>query len=520
MLFGHCLVAQNSTPYSIQPAEVLIGVRQSQEFQLLDTNGQAIHVSDWALSDPSLAEIKSENGRVKVSTKGIGHVFLTAGVAKAELDIRDSTPEMQLSEPRWILHPTDGQFTRVLWSWNKVVGFAEDHEGSVDLHFPAFFYEDRGTESSHVRAIRDDGVEAWRWPHDATGGQPRLICGDTYGGVLLSVGDPQSPMLINLDAKARERWRVSAPGFHGAMAYNTSGGMFIMEDDPDRTSVRLVGLDSKTGQQTMSYELPRSRETIRNLVLSGGKFKCSPNKETIKALPIFHTILIVDPNSRLNLMYSEASIVVDGGKCQPGADVDLRNVHVTAVQRLVAADVNPEGSVTTQTIEENRADGPAASSPIVSTLPTGDLIVGDGDTGEGNFVAVRRTTSFWGSKAPARSEGFEYRISSTRQVLYRMPVIGPTEAAHVITLLGSNRIGFTSRGKFVIAFDQDTGREKWRWQANSGLVVLHGALVGGMVLVRDGQEYYALKEGKVQEKYDDDFMLFRMRLRNADDDAE
>lgn len=518
LLFGVSSFAQpRSAVPSIQPAEVLIGIGQSQVFQLLDNDGQEIP-GDWAISDPSLAEINLQNGRVKVTTKAVGHAFLTAGGSQAELDIRESTVSMPLTEPRWILHATDGQFTRVVWSWKLTVGSASDVDGTVDLHFPAFFYEDRGARSSHIRAIREDGLEAWRWPRLPSAGEPRLVCGDTYGGVLFSVGNPESRVLINLDSKGRERWRASAPGFRGAMTYNVSGGFFFMLDDPGTNSVRLVGLDSHTGKQTLSYEISPSRETTRNLALRDGQLICASGKETINPLPIFHSGLMTGPEGRSYLMYSERSIVADGGACKDGAVIDLRNVHIVAVQRLVAADIHTDGQVTTQAIEENRTEGSAATKPLIAVFPTGDLIVGDGDTGTGNFVAVRRVTSYWGSKNPSRVEGMEYRVSSDREVLYRMPVVGPADDKHTITLLGEDRIGFTSRGKFLVAFNQDTGQEKWRWQAKSGFVVLHAALKDSKVLVRDGQRYYVLKNGKVQDEYDEDFMLFRMRIRNADDE--
>lgn len=519
VLFAICSSAQRpSVPSYVQPAEVLMAVGQSQAFQLLDDNGQEIPSSDWAVSDTEKAELEVQNGGARLTAKAAGQVMVTAGTSQALIEIREEGVSIGLTEPRWVLHPVDGQFSRVLWAWGTWAGAAEDTDGEVDLHFPAYYYEDQGAAASHIRAIRKDGLLAWQWPSKPSTEKPRMVCGDTFGGVLLTIGDSQSRVLVNLDARGKERWRVAAPGLGRALAYNVSGMLYFVQDDVKRASARIIGLDAHGGQQVLSYELPVSRETLRNITVRDGAPTCTPGSESVKPLPIFHTLLMTGPNENTYLMYSENSFLADAGHCVPGTPVDLHSVRVVSVQRLVAADVHPDGTVTSQTVEENRATGPAATTSIIAALPTGDIIPGDGDTGEGNFVAVRRITSHWGGHAPVKVEGFEYRISANREVLYRSQVPAADNGVRSITLLGEERIGFTSRGNTVIAFDQDTGKERWRWEGKSSYVVPQAALKGGAVLVRDGEHYIIVRNGKPESEREEPFMLFVMKLRYSDDE--
>ena len=217
-------------------------------------------------------------------------------------------------------------------------------------------------------------------------------------------------------------------------------------------------------------------------------------------------------------MYSEAWAVADAGQCRPKAALDLKSVRIESTQRLVAVDIHPDGTITTQNVEQNSAAGPATTASLVATMPTGDIIPGDGDTGQGNFLAVRRVTSNWGDKIPAQVDELEYRISADREVLYRFQVPLDPDGAHSVTLLGEDRIGFTSRGKTVIAFDQDTGQEKWRWEGKNPWVVPDAALKGGEVLDRVGEHYVIVKNGKQEDQRDEGFMLFVMKFRCPDED--
>jgi outer membrane protein assembly factor BamB len=98
-----------------------------------------------------------------------------------------------------------------------------------------------------------------------------------------------------------------------------------------------------------------------------------------------------------------------------------------------------------------------------------------------------------------------------------MPVPLFADVVHDASMLGEHGVAFTSRGNTEIAFDLDTGQEKWRWTGKGSFIFPHMALRGGAVLLRDGGQYFALIDGKVVEQVDEDDMLFILKYRVADD---
>lgn len=212
--------------------------------------------------------------------KAPGHLVLSngPGTQVAEIDIHGSSPPMP-PDVRWILQPIDGQFVQTLWSSGTSGGSiaGADTEGH-DL--PSYFYEDRGANGSHVRAIREDGLQAWQWPNALSREVPRIICGDSFGGVVVQIGDQLSRTLVNLDAYGHERWRAPAPGFRGKdFTYSRTDTFYFVEDSPNLTGASIVGLDALDGQQRFSLELPVSREILRGLAVRNGVLICSPRRQ-------------------------------------------------------------------------------------------------------------------------------------------------------------------------------------------------------------------------------------------------
>ena len=79
-------------------------------------------------------------------------------------------------ESRWILQPIDGEFVRALWASGSWFGRIDDGSDEDKEVSAAYFYEDRGRQSSHIRAIREDGLQAWQWP--AATGELATVSGE------------------------------------------------------------------------------------------------------------------------------------------------------------------------------------------------------------------------------------------------------------------------------------------------------------------------------------------------------
>lgn len=505
----------SSSTTRIEPGEDLLPVGQSQTFQLLGNDGNEQTSAGWALSDRDIAELRIEDGRAIVSGKAPGVVKLSVstGAQEAEITVHDGKPPMP-QDSRWILQPVDGQFVRALWASGTWGGSAADADPVEDNH-AAYFYGDKGPSSSHVRAVREDGLQVWQWPAHGSSESPRMICGDIYGGVLVEVGELQKRVLVDVDASGNERWRTPAPGFSGRdFTYSMTGILYIVEDDP-HTGARIAGLDAKTGQQKFSLALRVPVEIMRNMTVRNDHLICSPGAEQSTPLPVRHSKMMSNVEQVANLAYSEFSLIADAGRCTPDSVLDPQKVHVKATQRLVMVDIHDDLTATTKVVEANSEDGSAGATWIQATVPTGDIIVGE--QGTGNFLAVRRTRQLWRGTGPGIIEEFQYRITEERAVKYRVPVPLSPLGFPSSMLLGEDNSGYTTRGNIVVAFDTQTGREKWRWEPAKTNVLACIALKDDEVLVREGDGYTTLKDGKPENHRAEAYMLFVAKFRPDDE---
>lgn len=511
---GTKIGAQNADTV-IEPSEVLLPLGVSQRFQLLDASGNELPSNEgWTVSDPTMAELTVEGGHAMLLARQVGNVNLRheSGAETKEIRIHDRKPAMPV-ESRWILQPIDGEFVRAFWasgSWfGRIDGSDEEKDESA-----AYFYEDRGGQSSHIRAIREDGLQAWQWPAGSEEA-PHMLCGDFYGGVLAYVGDKQNRMLISITASGKERWRVAVPGFPGrTVNVSLTGDILLVEENSDFAGTRVVVLNGSSGAEKVNFALPPSREIVRNVELRNGKAVCAPGTERSRNLPAYYsnvmTNAIVSPNVT-TLAYSELSIIADGGKCEAGAILPLEQIHLSVVQRLMIWDLTDEQGTKFYTVEEHPAEGNASSLVFEVAEPTGDIIVGE--TGTGNFLAVRQARKRWPTLASENLEYFQYRLTEDRTVKYRFPVkASGTKLTSTMLLGDNNAIGYVSRGNDLVAFDTDTANELWRWKSATTDISACAALKGDAVIIREGKTFAIIRSGRLEDHRDADFMLFVMKF--------
>lgn len=505
----------------IEPSEVLLPLGVSQPFQLLDAGGNELPSNEgWMVSDPTLAELKVEGGHAVLLAHKIGSVTLRheSGAETGEIRIHDRKAPMPV-ESRWILQPIDGEFVHALWASGSWFGRIDGSDEDKEEESAAYFYEDRGPQSSHIRAIRQDGLQAWQWPA-GTEEVPHMLCGDFYSGVLAWVGDKQNRMLISITASGKERWRVRVPGFPGRnVNVALTGDVLLVEESPDSAGARVVVLNGRTGAEKVNFALPPSRGTVRNMELRNGKVMCSPGAESSSNLPAYYsdimTNAIASPNVT-TLAYSELSVVADGGNCERGAILPLNRIHLTGVERLVMWDMTDELITKFSTIEEHAVEGDAASLVFEVAEPSGDIIVGE--TGTGNFLAVRQARRHWPTLGYEGVGYFQYRVTENRTVKYRFPVKVSSSKLRSTMLLGDNNaIGYVTRGSDLVAFDTDTAKELWRWKSDNSDISACASLQGDAVIVHEGKTFSIIRSGKLEDHRGPDFMLFVMKfLPNID----
>lgn len=339
-----------------------------------------------------------------------------------------------------------------------------------------------------------------------------MICGDSLGGVLVQIGEQESRTLVDLDANGHERWRFPAPGFTGKdYTYTLEGGFYFFEEHPNMRGGRIVGLDAHDGVRKFAFELPVSQEDLRGVVFRNGELVCSPGEESSAPLPSRHSHMLTNAEGVANFAYSEFNLIAKAASCSPGSILTPMQVHVEVTQRLVIVDVHEDGSSSASVVEENKEAGSAGDTWIHAAVPTGDIIPGEGGTG--NFLAVRRTKQLWKGTGPGVIEEFQYRINDDRTVKYRFPVPVSPFGFPSTMLLGENNFGYTTRGKIVVAFNTETGKEIWRWESTRSMVMAYAALKDDEVMVHEGGGYSILKDGQVVDHREEGYILFVMKYR-------
>jgi hypothetical protein len=205
------------------------------------------------------------------------------------------------------------------------------------------------------------------------------------------------------------------------------------------------------------------------------------------------------------------SVVADGGKCEPGANLPLARIHLSVVQRLMMWDLTDELTAKFYTVEEHAVEGDAASTVSEVAEPTGDIIVGE--TGTGNFLAVRQAHRHWPALAPENVGDFQYRVTDRRTVKYRFPMkVSSSKLASTMLLGDNNAIGYVTRGNNLVAFDTDTAKELWRWKSDNTDIFACAALKGDAVIVGEGKAFAVIRSGKLEDHRGADFMLFVMKF--------
>ena len=236
-----------------------------------------------------------------------------------------------------------------------------------------------------------------------------------------------------------------------------------------------------------------------------GNWCVLPEKKARHLCPAATAICLPTPRSR-QFRYSEFNLIAKAASCSPGSILTPMQVHVEVTQRLVIVDVHEDGSSSASVVEENKEAGSAGDTWIHAAVPTGDIIPGEGGTG--NFLAVRRTKQLWKGTGPGVIEEFQYRINDDRTVKYRFPVPVSPFGFPSTMLLGENNFGYTTRGKIVVAFNTETGKEIWRWESTRSMVMAYAALKDDEVMVHEGGGYSILKDGQVVDHREEGYIPF------------
>jgi hypothetical protein len=275
--------AQENSGWHISPMLINLGVGDERPLQVLDASGHALASSDWSVDSPELAEIRQESGHVALFAKAPGVVRVTTSVQGSAL-----TEEIKI----WSLGP--GMVIGLHWvvpSTGRELG-ALQAVPSIDG--PDLFTLDQNGQGIYLRAFTNRGLQLWMLRLPAKDGKAELMCGDNYGGAILTVTRPNAYTLYVAGKDGKLQWQHTFEGVRKGYALNPGNLIHLLNQSADGSSAVLSAWDGASGVEKFELKLPLSHETDVNLRRSGDSFICAPGHSASRALRTETTGLFVN----------------------------------------------------------------------------------------------------------------------------------------------------------------------------------------------------------------------------------
>jgi outer membrane protein assembly factor BamB len=435
--------------------------------QLLDDSAYEIHGAEWYVDDPKLADVREEDGRAVVHAKAAGTIRITA-ILRGEKRTRDikvwpADQELPPGTSTWGTHPI-----------GRELG---DIPAVPTPDAPTIFtLEQTPAGKTHLRGIRDDGIQVWNWlmPEDTR--DVELVCGDWLGGALISANRADSYTLYTVEKDGSLRWRHDFAGKRKAHAYNLEHVVHILSQSSDGFATKLTALDEKSGDLKFELTIPASEERLVNLRRAGSKFVCETATGTSPKRTDVSTLLI-NSDGLAYLAFTQNSRTLTAPGCAAGSSLEARDVTLTRDDRATLWQIQPDGKYRATDVEAAKGEA-GFSEPLIESAPTGAIIP---DGLEGVLVSMRRTRTAGPSSRP-EAEEFVYRLDPDGKLMYRFLLPRYQGKLHDGMVLGEENFGFATRGGTLIAFDVQAGTEKWRWNSSEDVEVFVALKNGACVI--------------------------------------
>jgi outer membrane protein assembly factor BamB len=466
LLFGSFCPAIISAPsWIIQPEQINIEVDGDRTLQLLDVNLQELPGAKWAIDDPEKAELVEDEARIVVHAKIAGKVVITASL-NGEMQRREITiwPHLPEGTTRWSSRPIGRHIKDV---------------PAVPGNGPHMFsLQQRPDGITYLRGLREDGIQSWVWRMPEVNQDVELICGDWFSGAEISSKhrDHYTVYVVGHDGKLR--WQHTIPGLRKGLAISTDHSFYLLTQSLDSTSAILEAFDEKSGAKKFELSVPQSRETLSGVKQLKDKFICSPENSETRLRPISLSSVYFNMDGLGYLAFSKSQRTISAKQCTAGATVAKTELTLEHSESVRLWKIQREGTYRDTIVEEFKGKQ-KASEPLTTPTPTGALVT---DNTNGMLVPLKLT---YGS-GPAQSSADElvYRVDPEGQVVFKSPMPRYSGPLHDGMVIGENDVAFATRGSFLIAFDLQTGKELWRWDAKTDDIEVFAALANGHCMVQ------------------------------------
>jgi outer membrane protein assembly factor BamB len=464
------VVAQDDRGWRISPEKINVQVGIDRRLQLLDDSAQELHDAVWSVSDSDLAEIREIDGRVVVHTKAVGTVRISATLGHEtrfrDIKIWTETRPMPVGTANWGIHPIGREI--------RDLPAVPTADGPTELAL-----EEPASGNTYLRGNEVDGIQAWTWLMPEKTSDVELVCGDWFGGALISANHPTSYTLYAVGKDGKLRWQLAVEGRRKGLAISTAHMVYLLSESADGTASSVKGLEELSGEQRFDLSLPASREVDVNVQRQKERLVCVLG-EVSKPSQIRTSRMYVNMDGLAYLAFTQNDWTLKTAKCTSGETLAPSRVNLVRAENVFLWQIRPDGTYRSTTVESVRNEQLAAA-PVTVASPTGALVT---DNNNGLMIPIRLSKDIH-SQGPGQSaEELVYRINPDGDVLYKLPLpkyTGPLDDEMVI---GEGDIAFATRGGYLIAFDLNAGKEIWRWDSHTPEISVFAALANGDCVVQ------------------------------------
>ena len=463
------LAGQEDSGWCISPKNVNIQTGADRPLQLLDDSAQELHGAEWSVDNPSLADIHEEDGRVVVHAKAAGTVRISATL-HGEIRVReikiwshDQPPPPGTSN--WGTHPIGREI-------GDLAAVPMPDGPNV------FSLEQTANGNTYLRAVRDDGIQVWRWLMPEKTRDVELVCGDWLGGALISANRSDSYTLYTVGNDGKLRWQHTLAGIRKGHAYDLKHLANLLSQSADGLTTTITGLDEVTGEQKFELTVPASHEQLTNVRKAGKQILCGSKPATSPVRTIVSR-LFVNIDGFAYVAFTQNEWTLASAACTPGSAVEAHDVSFARDEHVVLWQIHPDGSYRSTVVEQLKGSRPL-SDPVSAASPTGAIIP---DGLGGVLLSIRRSHNDIANDVHGSPDEFVYRLNQDGDVVYALPLPKYDGKAHDEMVLGQDNLGFATRGGTLIAFDVQAGKEIWRWDSPQEIEVF-AALANGDCLVQ------------------------------------
>jgi outer membrane protein assembly factor BamB len=469
LIFNSPLAAQEDSSWRISPQKINISVGEDRSLQVLDDLANEVSGASWSVDRSDLGELRQEDGREVLHAKAPGTVLVTA-VLNGEIRTREvivwPTPQLPPGTTRWGTHPI-GRDIRDL----PAVPTGDGPN--------MFSLEQTEAGRSYLRAFSDDGIQLWSWLVPDKTRDVELVCGDWLGGAVISANQKDSYTMYFVGKDGKLRWKLATPGVRKGLAINVNHMLYLLTQSEEGTVASFRAFDESSGAKKFELPLPTSVEKQVDLLKQGATFSCVSNSAS-KPLRIFTSGVYVNMDGYPYVSFTERTRTLGVAKCAVGSVVDSKETYLERDEKLILWQIHADGTLRSIVVEEIK-NKQSPSAALYTVFPTEGIVT---DNMNGTLIPTRWSDDLDSEATKGGGDDVVYRVAQDGSIVYKLPLPKYTGPLHDGMVIGSNELGFATRGGVLIAFNVTTGKDLWHWDSDTPEISVFAALANGHCLVQ------------------------------------